>query len=97
MLIFEPGDSLRGMGALIAVALAAVGVLLFCMPALMKAETRRRRRTDPRYRPIGSLGIVDELFHPTQYSAFQEAEQEQQLPAPAPSPGDPLRPRAKRR
>ena len=80
------------MGALIAVALAGVGVLLFFMPALMKAETRRRRRSDPGYRPIGSLGIVDELFHPSQYSAFQEAEQEQQLPAPAPSPGDPPRP-----
>jgi hypothetical protein len=80
------------MGALIAVALAGVGVLLFFMPALMKAETRRRRRSDPGYRPIGSLGVVDELFHPSQYSAFQEAEQEQQLPAPAPSPGDPPRP-----
>ena len=85
------------MGVLIAVALGAVGVLLFFMPALMKADTRRRRRTDPGYRPIGSLGIVDELFHPTQYAAFQEAEQEQQLPAPAPSPGDPLRPRARKR
>jgi len=80
------------MGALIAVALAGVGVLFFFVPALMKAETRRRRRSDPGYRPIGSLGIVDELFHPSQYSAFQEAEQEQQLPAPAPSPGDPPRP-----
>ena len=80
------------MGALIAVALAGVGVLLFFMPALMKAETRRRRRSDPGYLPIGSLGVVDELFHPSQYSAFQEAEQEQQLPAPAPSPGDPPRP-----
>jgi len=79
------------MGALIAVALAGVGVLFFFVPALMKAETRRRRRSDPGYRPIGSLGIVDELFHPSQYSAFQEAEQEQQLPAPAPSPGDPPR------
>lgn len=79
------------MGAVIAVAIAAVGVLLFFMPALMKADTRRRRRSDPGYRPIGSLGIVDELFHPSQYSAFQDAEQEQQLPAPAPSPGDPLR------
>jgi len=81
------------MGALIAVALAAVGVLFFAMPSLMRADTRRRRRTDPSYRPIGSLGIVDELFHPTQHSAFQEAEREQQLPAPAPAPGDPLRPR----
>jgi len=79
------------MGALIAVALAGVGVLFFFVPALMKAETRRRRRSDPGYRPIGSLGVVDELFHPSQYSAFQEAEQEQQLPAPAPSPGDPPR------
>ena len=85
------------MGVLIAIALGAVGVLLFFMPALMKADTRRRRRSDPGYRPIGSLGIVDELFHPTQYSAFQEAEQEQQLPAPAPSPGDPLPPRSRRR
>jgi hypothetical protein len=85
------------MGVLIAIALGAVGVLLFFMPALMKADTRRRRRSDPGYRPIGSLGVVDELFHPTQYSAFQEAEQEQQLPAPAPSPGDPLPARSRRR
>jgi len=85
------------MGVLIAIALGGVGVLLFFMPALMKADTRRRRRSDPGYRPIGSLGIVDELFHPTQYSAFQEAEQEQQLPAPAPSPGDPLPARSRRR
>jgi hypothetical protein len=87
------------MGVLIAIALGAVGVLLFFMPALMKADTRRRRRSDPGYRPIGSLGVVDELFHPTQYSAFQEAEQEQQLPAPAPapSPGDPLRARTRGR
>ena len=83
------------MGALIAVALAAVGVLFFFMPSLMRADTRRRRQRDPAYRPIGSLGIVDELFHPTQYSAFQEAEQEQQLPAPAPAPGDPPRPRTR--
>ncbi|MBB5841766.1 hypothetical protein HD599_000089 [Conyzicola lurida] len=76
------------MGPLIAVALGATGVVLFFVPALVKADTRRRRRTDPRYRPMGSFGVVDELFHPTAYSAFQEAEAEQELPAPAPSPGD---------
>ena len=79
------------MGPLIAVALAGIAVLFFFLPSLVKADTRRRRRTDPRYRPMGSLGIVDELYHPTAYSAFQEAEAEQELPAPAPSPGDPLR------
>jgi hypothetical protein len=85
------------MGVLIAAGLIAIAVLFLFLPALMKADTRRRRRTDPRYRPIGSLGIVDELFHPTAHSAFQEMEAEQELPAPAPAPGDPLRAAARRR
>jgi hypothetical protein len=83
------------MATVIVTGLVGVAVLLLFMPALMKADTRRRRRTDPAYRPLGSLGIVDELFHPTAHSAFQEMEAEQQLPAPAPAPGDPLEPRAR--
>jgi hypothetical protein len=70
---------------------AGVAVLCLCMPALMKAETRRKRRKDPRYRPPGSLGVIDEIFHPTAYSAFQEIESHKEVPAPAPAPGDPDR------
>lgn len=75
---------------LIVASMIAVGVLFLCMPALMKAEARKKRRTDARYRPTASFGVLDEIFHPTAYSAFQQIEAEKQVPAPAPLPGDPL-------
>ena len=77
------------MEILIIVGLAGVGVLFFFMPALLKAETAKKRRADPRYRPPGSLRVFDEIFHPTAHSAFQQIEAEQEVPAPAPLPGDP--------
>lgn len=89
-------SSLRGMEILIVAAMIAVGVLFFFLPAMMKAETRRKRRTDPKYRPAVSIGVLDEIFHPSAYSAVEELETQQALPAPAPAPGDPNR-RAKRK
>ena len=69
--------------------LFGVGLLLLAMPALMKAETRKKRRRDPRYRPPATIGVMDEVFHPSAYYAAQEVETQQELPAPAPLPGDP--------
>jgi hypothetical protein len=75
---------------LFVLGLGGVAALCLCMPALIKAETRHKRKKDPHYRPPGSFGVIDEIFHPTAYSAFQEVETQKEVPAP-PAPGDPDR------
>jgi hypothetical protein len=77
------------MELLIVGALFAVGLLFLAMPALIKAETRKKRRSDPRYMPPATIGVMDEVFHPSAYYAAQEIESQKELPAPAPLPGDP--------
>ena len=79
------------MEILLVVGIAAVAVLLLMMPAMLKAETKKKRQKDPRYQPPGSFGVFDEVFHPTAYTAFQELEAQKEVPAPAPAPGDPDR------
>ena len=70
-----------------------VGVVLFCgfmlaWPVWFKAETRARRRKDPRYTPPHVMGVMDEVFYPSHHQASQVQEVERVLPAPAPTPGD---------
>lgn len=77
------------MEAVITVGLVAVGVAALVWPVWFRLETRAKRRRDPRYSPPHMMGILDEIYHPTAYSAIKIVEVETRAPAPAPLPGDP--------
>jgi hypothetical protein len=79
------------------VALVAFMALVVAWPFWYRAEIRRKRAKDPKYRPPSMMGIMDELYHPDAHAATQIHEIEREIPAPAPLPGDKARipPRAR--
>ncbi|HEY1529694.1 MAG TPA: hypothetical protein VGF80_02695 [Galbitalea sp.] len=80
------------MGAAIAFIVFGLFVLsIFFWPALLRWDTARRRRRDPRYIPPSGLGVFDEIYHPSAFESSQVQELDRQIPAPAPLPGDPHR------
>jgi hypothetical protein len=80
------------MEMLITVALVGAGVTALVWPVWFRAQTRARRRKDPRYAPPHLMGVFDEVFYPSAYSAVQIIDVETRAPAPAPRPGGRPRP-----
>jgi hypothetical protein len=80
------------MEILITVALVGAGVTALVWPVWFKAQTRARRRKHPGYAAPHLMGVFDEVFYPSAYSAVQVIDVETRAPAPAPLPGDRPRP-----
>ncbi|MET4581905.1 hypothetical protein ABIE21_001395 [Conyzicola nivalis] len=75
------------MEILITVALVRAGITALVWPVWFRAQTRARRRKDPRYAPPHLMGVFDEVSYPSAYSAVQIIDVETRAPAPAPRPG----------
>jgi hypothetical protein len=73
----------------ITIALLVTGIGALLWPVWFRAETRAKRRRDSRYSPPHLMGVFDEVFYPSAYSAVQIVDAETRAPAPPPLPGDP--------
>ena len=76
------------MEILITVGLIVAGIAALVWPVWFRAETRARRRKDAAYAPPHLMGVFDEVFYPSAYTAVQVIDVETRAPAPAPLPGD---------
>ncbi|GAB3605938.1 hypothetical protein GCM10027413_13470 [Conyzicola nivalis] len=77
------------METFITLSLLATGIGALLWPVWFRAETKSRRRRDDGYSPPHLMGVFDEVFYPSAYSAVQIIDVETRAPAPSPLPGDP--------